>query len=108
MSLRFGLSNQKPLNRLINLVNRFIIRGSYSPVHFILDLRGYSLKIARNTTITGQIDWVNETIIYSEISFSMSTFRGFIHDLVYLTRSILFDELLFNNPRKSRNIISIP
>ena len=94
----------KSLDRLTNLVNRFIIKGTHSPIHWILDLRAYSLKIARNSTSIDQIDWDEETILYSEISFSMSNFRGFLYDLVYSTRTILFDEILFKSIDKSRDI----
>jgi hypothetical protein len=38
----------------------------------------------------------------------MSTFRGFLHGLVHSTRTILFDEILFNDPRKSRDPLSLP
>ena len=99
---------QKPLDRLTTLVNRFMIRGSHSPIQYILDLRAYGLTIARNSTSIGQIDWNKETIFYSSISFSMSNFRGFIHGLLYSTRAILFDEILFRSITKSRRIPLIP
>ena len=98
----------KPLDRLTNLVNRFMIKGTHSPIHWILDLRAYGLKIARNSTSIGQIDWDGETILYSGISFSMSNFRGFLHGLVHSTRTILFDEILFKSIAKSRDIPVIP
>ena len=93
------------LDRLTNLVNRFIIRGSYSPIQYILDLRAYSLKLARDLTTIGYIDWDNETIFYSRISFSILNFRGFLYRLVYSTRTILFKELLFES--EGQNIPSI-
>lgn len=99
---------QKPLERLTNLVNRFMIRGSHSPIEHILDLRAYGLKIARESTSIGHIDWDRETIFYSGISFSMSNFRGFIHGLVHSTRTILYDKILFKSINRSRDIPLIP
>ena len=98
----------KSLDRLTNLVNRFMIKGTHSSIHWILDLRAYNLKIARNSTSINQIDWDGETILYSEISFSILNFRGFLHGLVYSTRTILFDEILFKSIAKSRDIPVIP
>ena len=102
----FPSNTQQPLDQLTNLVDRFMIRGSHSPIHIILDLRAYGLKIARDLTTIGHIDWDNETIFYSGISFSMSNFRGFLHGLVHSTRTILFKELLFES--ECQNIPSIP
>ena len=85
-----------------------MIKGTHSPIHWILDLRAYGLKIARNSTSIGQIDWDGETILYSGISFSISNFRGFLHGLVHSTRTILFDEILFKSIAKSRDIPVIP
>ena len=101
-------NHQKPLDQLTILVDRFMIRGSHSPIHYILDLRAYGLKIARESTTIGHIDWDRETIFYSGISFSMSDFRGFLHGLVHSTRTILYDELLFKSITKSRDIPKIP
>ena len=98
----------KSLDRLTNLVNQFIIKGTYSPIHWIIDLRAYGLKIARNSTSIDQIDWDEETILYSEISFSISNFREFLYGLVYSTHTILFDEILFKSIAKLRDISVIP
>ena len=38
----------------------------------------------------------------------MLNFRGFIHELVYSTRAILYDEILFKSMNKSRDIPLIP
>ena len=104
---RSDLEHKSP-DRLTNLVNRFMIKGIHSPIHWILDLRVYGLKIARNSTSIGQIDWVEETILYSGISFSISNFRGFLYGLVHSIRTILFDEILFKSIAKSRDISVIP
>jgi len=86
-----------PLLRLETLVNRFLIRGSRSPFEWMLDLRSYGLKIARNTTSSGYINWEGETIIYRTLSFSIANFREFVHGLISSTRALLFQDILFEN-----------
>ena len=49
-------SNDKSLRRLKTMIDRFMIRGSHTPMDWLLDLRAYGMNIARNTTTTGQID----------------------------------------------------
>lgn len=85
------------LERLQYLMNRFMVKGTFSPISAIIDLRSYGMAIALDTTSIGQIDWRNDTIFYANISFSLSNFRSFVHGLVYSTRSLLLDELLFRN-----------
>ncbi len=63
----------------------------------MLDLRSYGLKIARNTTSSGYIDWEGETIIYRTLSFSIANFREFVHGLISSTRALLFQDILFEN-----------
>jgi len=86
-----------PLDRVKVLVDRFLIRGSNTPINWLLDLRNYGLKIARTSTSPGYIDWDGETILYGSISFSISNFRSFLHGLTSSTRDILFREILFEN-----------
>ena len=93
------------LERLRALIDRFLIRGSYSTIHWLLDLRSYGLKIARNTTSPGYIDWSGDTILYKDISFSLSDFRSFLFGRIDSTRDILFKELLFSS---LNNIPEIP
>ena len=96
-SLGLGLRDLEVLDRIKTLVDRFLIRGSNSPISFALDLRAYGLFITQNTTKESIVDWRNDTILYGRISFSISDFRSFIHGLVSSTRTILFEELLFGN-----------
>jgi len=46
----------KPLSRLKTLVDRFLIRGTHTPINWLLDLRSYGIKIAWSTTSSGLID----------------------------------------------------
>ena len=94
--LELGLG-QQPLARLTSMVNQFMIRGTHTPMDWLLDLRAYGMNIARNTTSIGQMDWNEDRILYGNLEFSMSDFRGFIHDLITFTRTLLFEDLLFQN-----------
>ncbi|KAL6718593.1 hypothetical protein ACLMJK_002827 [Lecanora helva] len=97
--------SEKPLERLTTLIDRFLIRGTKTTMAWLLDLRSYGLKIARNSTSPGYIDWSGETILYKDISFSLSNFRSFLFGLIESTRDILFTELLFSSVN---NIPEIP
>ena len=91
---RLDLGN-KPLFRLKTLVDHLLIRGNFTPISWLLDLRSYRLNIAQKTTSIGAIDWEGEVILYGSISFLISNFRSFIHSLVSATRILLRKELLF-------------
>jgi hypothetical protein len=92
----------KPLDRIKYLVNRFMIRGSHTPIDWLLNLRAYGMTISRNSTMSGHIDWNGDNVSYGNVSFSLSDFRGFLHGLISSTRTILFDDLLFS---QSPNIV---
>ena len=70
-----------------------MIRGSHSPMQWMLDLRTYGLKIHYNTTAPGNIHWVGDQILYREIQFTIAQFRGMIHGLVEQTRRGLFQNI---------------
>jgi hypothetical protein len=39
-------------------MDQFIVRGTYSPMQWMLDLRTYGLKIHYNSTARGHVEWV--------------------------------------------------
>ncbi|CAG8312800.1 unnamed protein product [Penicillium salamii] len=81
---------------VVRLVDRFIVRGTRSPIQWILDLRTYRLKIYYNSTTPGHIKWMGQDrLCYKELSFTMGQFKGFIHQLVSDTRRVLLKELIF-------------
>lgn len=86
------------LAQLKRLVDRILIRGSFTPINWLLDLRGYGMNLAFNTTSRGSIDWVNtNTLVFGPISFQITEFRSFLHGLVQSTRAILLEEVLFSD-----------
>ena len=75
-----------------------MIRGTHTPIDWLLSLRVYRMNIARNTTISGQIEWNQDRISFgSTIIFSLSDFRGLIYGLITSTRTLLFEDILFDN-----------
>ncbi|KAJ5863522.1 uncharacterized protein N7529_001349 [Penicillium soppii] len=79
------------------MVSQFMVRGTNSPMQWLLDLRTYGLKIHYNSTATGHVGWMNQDqLLYQHYSFTMGDFRGFTHGLVSSTRQILHEELLFS------------
>ena len=92
---RFATEGTGCLGRVRDMMNRFMIRGSHSPMQWTLDLRTYGLNIHYNTTSAGHIDWIGDQIVYKNIQFSMRQFRSIIHGLIIETRRLMMEDLLF-------------
>ena len=83
---------------LVTMVDKFMVRGTHSPMQWILDLRTYGLKVHYNSTTPGHVGWMNpDQLLYKELHFTMGEFKGFVHGLVTATRQLLHDELLFGS-----------
>lgn len=83
------------------MMDRFMVRGTNGPMQWMLDLRTYGLKIHYNTTVGGNVDWVQgDRIQYKAIEFGMDEFRGFVHKLTDDTKRQLDNGLLigFKSP----------
>ncbi|KAG8630425.1 hypothetical protein KVT40_002044 [Elsinoe batatas] len=62
------------------MVDKFMVRGTNSPMQWMLDLRTYGLKMHYNTTSAGKVDWKGEDeLIYKALHFNMDAFRGWVH-----------------------------
>jgi hypothetical protein len=82
------------------MMDEFMVRGTGSPIQWMLDLRTYGLKIHYNTTTVGHVNWKDKyTLEYKTLRFSMDQFRGMVHDLLAATRKALLEDLLFANSR---------
>ena len=87
--------DQNMISHVEQIVREFMVRGSQSPMQWMLDLRSYGMKIAFNTTSTGQMDWIGDQIVYQDLQFTMPEFRAFVHGLSYKAERLLLQELLF-------------
>ncbi|CAN9334787.1 unnamed protein product [Alternaria alternata] len=91
------------------MMDRFMVRGSHSPMQWMLDLRTYGLKIHYNTTLRGHVEWVGrDELLYKSLQFSIAQFRGMVHGLATESRRLMMDELLFGNSRAAEPIPSVP
>ena len=86
---------QGAISRTEQLVHQFMIRGTQSPMQWIMNLRAYGMKIAYNTTSEGRLSWIGDQIVYKDIEFTMVEYRTFVHGLVHEVERLLLDELLF-------------
>ncbi|KAK3078742.1 hypothetical protein LTS18_006726, partial [Coniosporium uncinatum] len=78
------------------MMDHFMVRGSHSPMQWMLDLRTYGLKIHYNTTSPGHVGWKGkDELLYKEMNFTMGQFRGMIHGLRAECRRLLVEDLLF-------------
>jgi hypothetical protein len=91
---------------VVEMVSQFMIRGTNSPMQWLLDLRTYGLKIHYNSTTAGHVGWMNQDqLLYQQYNFLIGDFRGFIHGLISSTRQILYEELLLTETRSVPTIL---
>jgi hypothetical protein len=55
----------------------------------MLELRTYGLKIHYNTMSRGHVEWTCDELLYKELHFSMTQFRGMVHGLATESRRLL-------------------
>ncbi|KAL8685459.1 MAG: hypothetical protein Q9218_007746, partial [Villophora microphyllina] len=89
-----GLNEPNVLKPVVRFMDEYMIRGSRSPMQWILDTRAYGMKIHYNTTALGDVDWVGEQIRYKAIEFDMDQFRGMVHGLVAQCRDLLVQKVM--------------
>lgn len=86
---------QRFLQWLHLMVTQFMVRGTNSPIQWLLDLRSYGMRVHYNSSVPGHIAWAEkDRILYKDIHFTMRDFRGFVHGVVSALQRILYDELL--------------
>jgi hypothetical protein len=85
------------------------VRGTYSLMQWMLDLRTYRLKIHYNSTARGHVEWVGQDeMLYKDLQFNMAQFRGMVHGLATESRRLLMDELLYSSSSAAELIPSVP
>jgi hypothetical protein len=78
------------------MMDRFMVRGSHSPMQWMLDLRTYGLKVHYNTTSRGHVEWMGkDELLYKNLHFTMAQFRGIVHGMQAEAKQLLVEELLF-------------
>jgi hypothetical protein len=82
-------------------MDSFMVRDTGTPMHFMLDLRSYGMKISWNTTTPGYVEWNRDQISYKTIQFCMPAFRGMVHGLLKITETLLLRRLLLLSPTES-------
>jgi hypothetical protein len=82
------------LQFLQGMLDRFMVRGSHSPMQWMLDLHTYGLKIHYNSTQRGHIDRTSrDELLYKGLQFNMAQFRSMRHRLATESRPLLVEEL---------------
>ncbi|KAK6591426.1 hypothetical protein H4I95_12206 [Botrytis cinerea] len=64
------------------------------PMQWLYRSRSYGFKIRYTTTAEGKIQWIGDDVLYANMRFGMSQFRGMIHGLVGEAREELFEKLM--------------
>jgi hypothetical protein len=72
----------------------FMVRGTNGPMQRILYLRSRCLRLNKQRTAEGVVNWEGDKVRYKEISFDIGQLRSMVRDVVGQTRRILVEELL--------------
>jgi len=89
------------LSRLEGMSQRFLMRGTHSPMEWMLDLRSYGMKIVFNTTQDGRMEWNGDLVLYREIQFTMAEFRTWVHGLLHEAQALCVNELLLQRTARA-------
>jgi len=89
---------QSHFHRVKMMANRFMTLTGYggepTPIDSIQRLKAYGMKIRYTTSAEGVIDWVDDTLLYSNIRFSMPQLRSMVHGMIASSRQHLLKELM--------------
>jgi hypothetical protein len=82
------------------IIDGFMVRECGSPMQWMLDLRGYRIKIDFNTTSAGHVNWRDsDTLEYKAVKFNIAEFRSMVGGLHQATRRALLEDLMFTTDR---------
>jgi len=91
------------------MMDKFMVRGSHSPMQWMLDLRTYGLKVHFNTTTRGHVEWMGrDELLYKNVHFTMAQFRSMVHGMEAEGKRLLVEELLFCNRQAADQVPHIP
>ncbi|KAM3069099.1 hypothetical protein ACMFMF_009063 [Clarireedia jacksonii] len=76
------------------IMDTFMIKGTYTAMDWMLDLRTYGLKIHYNTTGQGHVEWVGEQIRFKKIEFTMQQLKVTVGERVREAREVLVRKVL--------------
>jgi superfamily II DNA helicase RecQ len=87
------------LESVTEIMDKFMVRGTKGPMQWMLDLRTYGLKVHFETTSEGEVEWIDDELLYKAIRFTMPEFRSFVHGLVNDVERLVYQDLLFDERR---------
>ncbi|CAG8195842.1 unnamed protein product [Penicillium olsonii] len=98
-----------PIRQIQHLVQRYLIRGTSSPMQWMIDLRTYGRSAFTQSTKPGHISWTGtDRLLYKQLNFTMSEFTTCVHQISADVRYRLVHHLLLQDPRGRSTIPAIP
>lgn len=77
------------------MTKTLLVRGTNTPMQWMLDLRTYALKVSFNTTQPGHVGWLGpDRLLYKHLSLTIGDLRGWVHGLTATLNQQLSSELL--------------
>ncbi|KAJ5563151.1 hypothetical protein N7461_001912 [Penicillium sp. DV-2018c] len=85
-------------NWVSGMVNKFMVRGTHSPIQWMLDRRLYGMTTCLNSTVPEHVTWMDfDRLCYKELTFTMRDFKSFVHQVVSDTRKVLLVDLMLTD-----------
>ena len=69
-------------------------RRNPTPMQWLYKSRTYGFKIRYTTTAEGNIQWIQDEVLYPRVRFSMTQLRIMVHGVIHEAREILFNDLM--------------
>jgi superfamily II DNA helicase RecQ len=90
------------------MMDKFMIRGTHTPMQWMLDLRAYGMSVHYNGTRDGMVQWEGDRIRYKTMEMTMAELRGTICGVVDRAKGVLVDELLMLRVGEGDRLPPIP
>jgi hypothetical protein len=91
------------------MMDRFMVRSTHSPMQWMLGLRTYGSKIHYNIKSHGHVEWVGQDeVLYKDLQFNMAQFRSMVHGLATESRRLLINKMLYSGSSAAEPIPSVP
>ncbi|KAJ5541863.1 hypothetical protein N7461_007866 [Penicillium sp. DV-2018c] len=80
------------------MVDKFMVRGTHSPIQWMLDVRLYAMTTCLNSTVPDHVTWMDpDRLCYKELTFTMRDFKSYVHQVVNDTRKTLLVDLMLTD-----------
>lgn len=90
-----GIGKMASLDEVAYCMESYMVRNTSGPIDWFLNLRSLGFKISYTDTQVGHVQWTeNGTLLWKQLSLSLSNLRSWIHGMVSQLEHLLHQEVL--------------